>query len=96
MPLTSKARPDDTQVLGGRTRAVLEGKPELVMHDGHAITEVLHRERMTEDDLVEAARKQGIGDLSTVRFAVLEVDGKLSFISDDGGSEPEGNRGHDV
>jgi uncharacterized membrane protein YcaP (DUF421 family) len=51
---------------------------------------------MTEDDLVEAARKQGIGDLSTVRFAVLEVDGKLSFISDDGGSEPEGNRGHDV
>jgi uncharacterized membrane protein YcaP (DUF421 family) len=82
-----------------RTRAVLEGKPELVMHDGHAIPEVLHRERMTEDDLVEAARKQGIGDLSTVRFAVLEVDGKLSFISGDGGdgaSQPEGNRGHEV
>ena len=31
MPLTSKARPDSTQVLGGRTRAVLERDKALVL-----------------------------------------------------------------
>jgi hypothetical protein len=31
MPLTSKARPDDAQVLGGRTRAVLERDKALVL-----------------------------------------------------------------
>jgi uncharacterized membrane protein YcaP (DUF421 family) len=76
-----------------RTRPMLEGTPELLMHDGHMIREVLRRERMDEDDIVEAARKQGIGDLAEVRYAVLEVDGKISFISAEG-PQPEGNEGH--
>jgi uncharacterized membrane protein YcaP (DUF421 family) len=32
-------------------------------------------------DLKEAARMQGIGDLSEVEFAVLETDGKFSFVT---------------
>jgi uncharacterized membrane protein YcaP (DUF421 family) len=39
---------------------------------------------MTEEDVAEAARAQGIADLADVRFAILENDGKLSFITVDG------------
>jgi uncharacterized membrane protein YcaP (DUF421 family) len=42
---------------------------------------------MTEDDVHEAARLQGIGDLTDVRIAILETGGKVSFIQDDSGSD---------
>src|SRR3954451_12829390 len=62
-----------------RTRPVLEGNPVVVVYEGRLIDDVMRRERMTEDDLYESARKQGISDLAGVRLAVLETDGKLSF-----------------
>ena len=40
-------------------------------------------ERLKLDEIHEAARQQGIGDLAEVRVAILEPDGKLSFIQAD-------------
>jgi len=67
-----------------RTRSVLEGAPVVVVHEGRVLETVLRHERMTEDELRESARKQGISDLGEVRIAVLENDGKLSFIAAEG------------
>src|SRR5437762_1008869 len=67
-----------------RTRPVLDGAPVVLVHDGRLIQAPLRRERMTEEDVAEAARAQGIADLADVRFAILENDGKLSFITVDG------------
>src|SRR5689334_2969865 len=64
-----------------RTRPVVEGTPVMVVHEGRMLHDVLHRERMAADDIMEAARQQGIGDLAEVRFAILERDGKLAFIT---------------
>lgn len=64
-----------------RVRPALEGVPVVIVYDGRVITEAIRRERMTEDDVLEAARKQGIADLADVRIAVLETDGKLSFLT---------------
>ena len=75
-----------------RTADAIEGVPVVVMHDGRILNEVLHVERVTEDELLEGARKQGIDDTSTVRFAVLEPDGKFSFVTGDpdkGGADEE-------
>jgi uncharacterized membrane protein YcaP (DUF421 family) len=70
-----------------RTRGMIEGVPVVVLRDGQALERVLHLERMTVDELKEGARSHGIDDLRKVRLAVLEPDGKLSFITaDDGGS----------
>jgi uncharacterized membrane protein YcaP (DUF421 family) len=33
-------------------------------------------------DVMEAARSQGIADLSSVRFGILEPDGRFSFLTD--------------
>jgi uncharacterized membrane protein YcaP (DUF421 family) len=72
-----------------RTRPVLEGAPVVIIHEGRIIEPVVRRERMTEEEIREAAREQGIADLSDVRVAVLETHGKVSFLTGDGHRSPE-------
>lgn len=63
-----------------RTRPVLEGVPVIVVRDGKILEEMLDYERLTEDELREAARRNGIADLGDVQYGILEPDGKFSFI----------------
>jgi uncharacterized membrane protein YcaP (DUF421 family) len=63
-----------------RLRPLLEGEPTLLIADGRVIERNLRRERMTVDELSAEARQQSIGSLADVRFAVLETNGRLSFI----------------
>lgn len=64
-----------------RSARVLAGEPVIIVRDGKPLEDRLERERLTVTDLKEAARMQGIGDLAKVEFAVLETDGKFSFVS---------------
>jgi uncharacterized membrane protein YcaP (DUF421 family) len=64
-----------------RLRPVLEGEPTLLISDGELLTRNLRRERMTVDEVRAEARQQSIGSLQDVRFAVLETNGKISFIT---------------
>jgi uncharacterized membrane protein YcaP (DUF421 family) len=70
-----------------KARPVLEGTPLVVVHEGHVLEPVMRRERVTVDELNEAARNQGIDDLGRVKLAILEADGKLSFITTDNGQK---------
>ena len=73
-----------------RAASVIEGLPLIVVRDGRVLDDVLHTERVTEDELLEGARKQGIANITEVRFGVLEPDGKFSFVtgdSDTGGAD---------
>jgi uncharacterized membrane protein YcaP (DUF421 family) len=63
-----------------RLRPLLEGEPTLLIADGRVLERNLRRERMTLDELRAEARQQSIGSLSDVRFAVLETNGRLSFV----------------
>ncbi len=67
-----------------RTRRILEGRPAVVIRDGELQERVLEDERMTRTELLEAARKNGVRDLSEVELAVLENDGTLSFFTRSG------------
>lgn len=60
---------------------MLSGEPALLVLEGEVLWKALSQEGVSFDDLVEAARENGIGDLREVRFAVLEVDGTFSFVS---------------
>lgn len=64
-----------------RVAGVLAGEPVIIVRDGKPLKDQLDRERLTITDLKEAARMEGIGDLTEVSFAVLETDGKFSFIT---------------
>ncbi|MDR2670838.1 MAG: DUF421 domain-containing protein [Oscillospiraceae bacterium] len=63
-----------------RFRALLCGKPSVLMKDGRILQRELRKNRMTTNELIEALRAKNITDLSTVQYAILETNGTLSTI----------------
>jgi len=61
-------------------RKVIDGVPVLLLREGELLEEVMRAEHLPLDEVMEQARGQGIDDLSTVRVAVLEPNGSISFI----------------
>jgi uncharacterized membrane protein YcaP (DUF421 family) len=75
-----------------RTRQVIHGVPLVVVSDGEPVPAAMRAERVTLDDLMAAAREQGIERFADIRLAVLEADGKISFFrrsgADSGAPDP--------
>ena len=63
-----------------RLRALLCGKPSIVMQNGKLRQQEMRKVRMTADELLEELRLQGITDLNTVKYAILETSGSLSVL----------------
>ena len=63
-----------------RTRPVFEGEPLIMVEDGKVIERNLKRERLTVEEIAEAARLQQIAHISDVQWAILETSGQISFI----------------
>ena len=63
-----------------RLRPVLEGDPVLLIVDGRVLERNVRRQRMTTEELAAEARQQSIASLSEIRYAVLESNGRLSFL----------------
>ena len=60
---------------------ITRGVPMLVMADGHFMTGRMRWARVTEDQIMEAARlHHGLERPEDIRFAVLEASGKISII----------------
>jgi uncharacterized membrane protein YcaP (DUF421 family) len=64
-----------------RLRPILEGEPIVVVVDGRVLEKNLRRQRMTIEELGAEARLAQIGSLEDVRYAVLESNGKVSFLT---------------
>lgn len=69
-------------------RRVIEGEPVLIVHRGEVLTEALRIERLTTAEVLEEARQQGIKDLAEVEVAIVEPDGKFSFVKTDDQQHP--------
>jgi uncharacterized membrane protein YcaP (DUF421 family) len=63
-----------------RVRPVLDGKPIVIVEDGKPLMDNMRRERVTVEELAAQARLKGIESLDSVRWAVLETGGQVSFI----------------
>jgi len=63
-----------------RLRPVFEAEPLVLVDDGKIIDRNLRRERMTPEEVAAEARLQQIPSLDGVRWAVLESNGRISFI----------------
>ena len=63
-----------------RFRTLLCDRPSIVVSDGIVVERELRRNRLTVDELLEELRILGHTDLSSIRFAVLESNGKLSVL----------------
>lgn len=63
-----------------RFRAIVCGKPAIIIRDGQIIQQNMAKNRLTADELYEQLRTQGYSDLRAVKFAVLETSGQLSVL----------------
>lgn len=70
-----------------RMRAPLHGVPYVLVRKGEPLVETMRLERMSIDDLLIAARQQGITRFSDIELAVLETNGQISFFTDRGAVE---------
>jgi len=61
-------------------RAVVTARPTLVWRDGRPVERALVQQRVTVDEVRQAVRATGTGDLGQVAAVVLESDGTLSVI----------------
>ena len=66
-----------------RLERVLVGEPVLIVHDGHPLRARMKRQGISQEQLDAALREHGIDDVSSVRMAVLEVDGSISVVPND-------------
>ncbi len=63
-----------------RFRSMLCGKPSIIVRDGVLDQREMRRNRLTIDELNEEFRLNGILDLSTVKYAILETNGHISTV----------------
>lgn len=67
-------------VRSAKVRQLICGKPCFIITDGIINQREMKKNRFTLDELYEELRNQGVLDISTVKFAILETDGKLNIV----------------
>lgn len=63
-----------------RFRVLMCGRPSIVIQDGALRRNEMERNRVTIDELMEELRMQGITDITTIKYAILETNGRLSVL----------------
>jgi uncharacterized membrane protein YcaP (DUF421 family) len=63
-----------------KAETVLDGEPRVIVRNGQIVQENLHRDRLTRAEILSEMRLAGIGRLTDVAWAILEPQGKMSFI----------------
>ena len=63
-----------------RFRRLICGNPTTLIKDGVLQPQAMRRNRFTLDELIEELRAQGVTDLKSVKYAVLETNGQLSVL----------------
>jgi uncharacterized membrane protein YcaP (DUF421 family) len=69
--------------LNFRSRAlsrVLDSRPAVLVSHGEIDPEMLRIQRLSIDDLLDEARNAGIARVADIEYAVLDADGKISFL----------------
>lgn len=61
-------------------RRVVKSTPSLLVHRGRVLHDRLLAHRVTEGEVRQATRAQGLGGLELVEAVVLETDGSLSVV----------------
>jgi uncharacterized membrane protein YcaP (DUF421 family) len=76
-----------------RARRKLEGMPTVLVRAGRTLEANMRRQGVDEDELSSEMRIAGIASLDAVAWAILEPEGKISFIRSDGGEVENSDKG---
>lgn len=58
----------------------IKSEPSLLYLNGLFLKETMKKERISESEIVQAVRNEGIGELEKVNAVILETDGSLSIV----------------
>ena len=61
-----------------KLEAMIEGRPEVLIHNGVLFTQVMDHQKLTHHELNSALRSAGCGCIEEVHFAILENDGQIT------------------
>jgi uncharacterized membrane protein YcaP (DUF421 family) len=75
-----------------RARRLLEGSPRVLLEDGRIDEHALRREAISESELRSIARERGFSSLGEVALVVLEPDGHMSVMGEEGARRWRGER----
>jgi len=64
-----------------RAEILVEGRPQILVHNGVPDEVLLATERITRHELMAAVRQAGLSDLADVRVAILETNGRINVIA---------------
>jgi len=63
-----------------RIEAIVEGRPQVIIHNGKVYEDVIAKARLTHHELAAALRQAGCGCAEEVHTAILENDGAISVV----------------
>ena len=67
-----------------KVQELVEGVPVLLARKGKVFEDVLKREHLSREDFDEALRQAENGKPEDIEYAMLETNGKISFVMKDG------------
>jgi uncharacterized membrane protein YcaP (DUF421 family) len=71
-----------------RIAGLIEGRPQVLIHNGHLYAEVMRKEKLTQHELDAALRAAGVACIEHVHFAILENNGQITVRARSDGVEP--------
>ena len=63
-------------------KKIVEGEPAYIIYKGRLRQKVLSENRISINEVLTEMRTQGIADFKEVRYAILEQNGKVSFLKE--------------
>lgn len=63
-------------------KRIVEGEPVYIIYKGRLRQRALRENRISINEVLTEMRTQGIADLGDVRYAILEQNGKVSFLKE--------------
>jgi len=63
-----------------RLEGLIEGRPQVIIHDGRVFEDVMRRAKLTHHELSAALRQAGCSCAEEVRAAILENNGSISVV----------------
>jgi uncharacterized membrane protein YcaP (DUF421 family) len=63
-----------------KLEALVEGRPELLIHNGKIYEQALAHAKLTRHEIMNALREAGCASIEDARAAILENDGRISVI----------------
>jgi uncharacterized membrane protein YcaP (DUF421 family) len=67
-----------------RVEALVADSASVLVLNGAYLEDTMNRERVTPEEVMTEARKSGLDQITKIKFAVLEPDGKISIVPKEG------------